>query len=890
MGGAPRIKLKIWQELGLVDFDVSALVGRSIEAAYLYVKPAGGHVLGLNGGTDLRWLTVSTVTRDWVEGRARGSAPRRGDPGATFREASYGKRDWGWPGARVWDVILGNGHSLRFDGSLDPTGDGWLRIKIDRRLVQALVSGSSHGLALMDGSTQWIANCYIKSRESGEGPFLEVIAGPPDREPPAAPTEVAMGPAPSRASALLGAALISLRVPEEAFAFEVRLDSQPVPRWQLPPPATAGTLQSLPLVDLPPNRRFTVQVAAIDTAGNRSPFVTVRGTTSEPLQVPELAPSRFQPRGSEPPRVGGLAVWALPALSKLDPVGGTLVDEPTPPDLRQKNPVWSGAEGRIRLPAAKGEIVDVQLALEGRGTDCRILVSDLAGRETIPRRWSRVWRNWHVGRQAEYAIPLSAPIDLPPADNRVAQQQLQTFTLDYFIPGHVPAGTYEGTIEVVCRDGSRNLDLTIEVFDVTLPETIHFNVELNCYQGPGAAGSPRFVASARLAHYHRATLNRVPYTHRGEVHPDWVPEIDASGRVVDWSRFDRNLGGMLDGTWFSENPRRGVPVPVLYLPFFEGWPLDFRRHYHPGEGVPVVSNDPRRMLEHDALAPPIAEAIDQQYQEIFTGVLRQFVEHFSEKGWNDTLLQMYLNNKPKYGYTLWSFDEPVRYLDWAALNFYARLLKDAVDDPEIYRPAWHEKLFREGLERDRPSFVFRADVSRPMWQGSVSDGLFNQLYLGVDAFGAPRLIRDLKRRVPTQLYNYGSCSRVDETHWKSVRWCLAAYAGHFDGVLPWQSIGGPEALERADRNALIIDAGTHGRAVASLRVHALRQGAQICELLRLLQLERGWPRETIALLLRRQLGIDAGIDRPAAAEDFLRLKEGLLQLLEDGPPPVAPGP
>src|SRR5690349_23978735 len=67
-GKAPRIKLKVWQEFGLLDIDVSALKGKRIEKAELHFATAGGAVHGGARGTDLRWFTVSTVSSQWEEG------------------------------------------------------------------------------------------------------------------------------------------------------------------------------------------------------------------------------------------------------------------------------------------------------------------------------------------------------------------------------------------------------------------------------------------------------------------------------------------------------------------------------------------------------------------------------------------------------------------------------------------------------------------------------------------------------------------------------------------------------------------------------------------------------------------------------------------------------
>src|SRR5687767_4670851 len=67
-GKSPKIKLKVLQEFGLLDFDVSALAGKRIEKATLFVAPAGGvRFANPERGSDLRWFTLSTVSSPWEE-------------------------------------------------------------------------------------------------------------------------------------------------------------------------------------------------------------------------------------------------------------------------------------------------------------------------------------------------------------------------------------------------------------------------------------------------------------------------------------------------------------------------------------------------------------------------------------------------------------------------------------------------------------------------------------------------------------------------------------------------------------------------------------------------------------------------------------------------------
>jgi hypothetical protein len=146
---------------------------------------------------------------------------------------------------------------------------------------------------------------------------------------------------------------------------------------------------------------------------------------------------------------------------------------------------------------------------------------------------------------------------------------------------------------------------------------------------------------------------------------------------------------------------------------------------------------------------------------------------------------------------------------------------------------------------------------------------------------------------------YGACNDLDRSNCETAAWCVKAFAFGCCGVVPWQSIGGDEAFDIGDKpgngNALIVDGRKRFgvNAVASFRVHALRAGAQLSELLRLLKDKRQWGDEHIKALVGQVIPLNAEF-RPAFADDaaavrfqqlnseqFVRLKEGLLKLLQE---------
>ncbi len=179
------------------------------------------------------------------------------------------------------------------------------------------------------------------------------------------------------------------------------------------------------------------------------------------------------------------------------------------------------------------------------------------------------------------------------------------------------------------------------------------------------------------------------------------------------------------------------------------------------------------------------------------------------------------------------------------------------------------------------------------------DGKMEILYANSEQFSMFPLMRDMKQRNGMKLICYGACNANDRSNCETTAWCLKSYCFECDGVVPWQSLGGDSAFDKGDShdngNALIVDGRKRFgvNAIASFRVHAMRSGAQLAELLRLLEIKRGWGRMHSRALVSQLIPLDAqfkqGFADDAAALKFdkvsadglVRLKNGLLRLLED---------
>jgi hypothetical protein len=284
------------------------------------------------------------------------------------------------------------------------------------------------------------------------------------------------------------------------------------------------------------------------------------------------------------------------------------------------------------------------------------------------------------------------------------------------------------------------------------------------------------------------------------------------------------------------------------------------------------------MARHALEAPPIERAFPEAYQEGWKRVARAIAEHVAERGWRRTDFQAFFNDKPSYGGTWWTLDEPAGRDDWLALRFWAGLFREATGDLGL------------------PNLRFRGDVSRPWWQYHLLDGRMDTIYYNSEIFDYPAFGRDFNQRVADP-HVYGAANAIAESDYATAAWCLKALALGLDGVLPWQSLGGAGALRKADQNGLIVpgDAAGYPGPVASLRVLALRRGAQDVELLRMLARRFRLTDEQAGALAASRVPLGSPFSQRAqdeaaalqlgglSGQGFADLKEGVLKLLTASP-------
>jgi hypothetical protein len=220
---------------------------------------------------------VSTVTNRWVEGR--NSILYREDPvgkGATFEHASYGTSFWTKEGSSLRDVVMGKGYSLFQRSEPLPTGGRWWKVELDQNIIRALVTESSYGLYVTGEWGEVSRECSIHASESGKyAPYLLLECQPAREVEIPAPDFLAEREA-DEDGVPTGRIVISLDVPAGVFSYDILVNSDPVPRWEIPLAAAPGTKQKFTVHGPRDEGAVPVKMFAIGHVGDASDPARVR--------------------------------------------------------------------------------------------------------------------------------------------------------------------------------------------------------------------------------------------------------------------------------------------------------------------------------------------------------------------------------------------------------------------------------------------------------------------------------------------------------------------------------------------------------------------------------------------------------------------------------------
>jgi len=896
-GAASHIRLKGIQMFGLFRFDLEPIRGWRVERASLFVRVTGEDHL-------LRTLGVYTVACDWDEGQSAGEE----GTGATFLRASAPDRTWG-PGPDFLSVSFTHGNTLADYADITRHPDGWIELLVAPRAVHAMLVGASYGLLITDEKGQTMANNDVYSREQAASkPYLIVEGSPAQAPVPPGVTDLRVLPDPDSATYDDGGARVEWTEGAGAFCYRVTVGGAELPRWLVPWPAGTGGEQSLPLRGvLRPGQDVTVTVTPVSATGQPGPVAEARGTASaarpRPAPLPDPPPVVVPvTRPTNSPSVS--LAWCEDVL-KVHPITGNVLEIAGPERygaaaIADAQPNATG----IALSSGRNEFVAATLVVtptSAPAADLSVTATSLIGPGgSLPA--PDLFRLWYV-RDGEWmpevCVPLSGPLSVPAADNGIAGQRNQSVLLDLYVPHDAAPGNYTGEVRVSAPgEEPAVMPVVLRVAPVALPDRLSFVLELNSYGDVsgqyGVDGTSAEYALIereyhRLAHRHRANWDPLPYSQASNPTPGMVPPLTGAGaqtRVADWTAWDARYGPLLDGSAFADLPRSGVPVHSMYLPFCEGWPASISLYT---AGV-QTKEYPQLIVDHAMAAPPIEQAFPALYKGTFGAVLSDYRTHIEQRGWNQTWLQFYMNDKyyfkdPKQGgrgTSWWLLDEPMHRDDWLALRFYALMMRQATDASAV-------------------RFVSRGDISRPQWQPSWMGGAFDLECVAGELFEHHGLCMDLQREAravgrPLTFWHYGTCNDVGRTDLECVAWALSAYLAGADGILPWNTIGSDSSFEQADATAILYPGRRFGieGPVASLRLKAMRRGAQDCEYLNMLAAARGLDRADLRTVAAPMLGIEAQTVRQYAedagalrfvgqsATTFARLRESLRLALAGG--------
>lgn len=859
-GGSPRMKLKSIQEMSLFDINPTSLKGHVITGATLHVRLAGAEVL--------RRITVSTFAEPWVEGSGVNYAP---DPGVS----SYDYRQnpatpWAYPGSDLNAVMLSQGGTIwRMADAFAPDANRWQKVAVDPSVVAARVAGVSSGFLLFDDTgSEWSVEgdrfifrmfpnrmIFSKDSNSASAPYLEVYLGPADNQPPAAPydfkSDVSDLPA--------GEAMVSWITPADAgqagtIGFFVEVDGKPVPRYLIPPAGKPGQRVSMHLRDLPlaPGQRVAISVKSVDGAGNIGPAgqasVQVSSETDAPLPGANAKP--LKPATAERPAIGDARIAIIDALDKVQPITGQMIP-PEPADYLSANHLWDGKQ--IRLHAGRNEWVQFQVLAEGKTEHLKARI-DFAQSSASARPAAAIHGFRYVktrnGPLIDPIVELKDGLSVPDPNEHIEGQRFGSLLAEIYVPHDMPPGTREGTLILEAGGKSLRIPISLTVWDFTLPDSLSFLPEMNCYGLPGNEKD-----YYRLAELNRTVINRVPYHHSGDVDPGCAPEWNPKTRKLDWTKWDKRFGPLLDGSAFKDQPRGATPLELMYLPLFENWPTPMKGNYNGNYWAD--------------------QAFPARYRDNFIEVSRQFAEHFNQKRWDQTLFQCFFNGKNNFKAHGWSratspwlLDEPANFQDYWALRYFGEL--------------FHRGL---NLAPGPAKMLFRADISRPEWQRNALDHVLDYNVVGGGAFRKyDRMVLDRKRAFGEIVIPYGTSNNPADSNVQPAAWCLDSWTTGGDGVLPWQVIGGENSWKNADDLSLFYPGDPIGQKepVPSIRLKSYLRGEQDVEYLTLLAKVEHQSRAQLARRVRTALklpgqkhgtgfgGEDAGII------DFGRLTPGEL--------------
>lgn len=876
-GLSDRLKIKKYENQPVLKFDFSKVpTGATITEAFLEIN--------MLDDKPLNHVGICTLHIDWNEGEGKwddDGIPDLNHTGACYVGPKGVKTRWkNSADGDFFHVTSGMGGNATTVSKATHLGNGKWKIPVSTAVVMAAIENGqtfviTDETGIFDGnlSNGFMCSRHVKDKE----PTLNVV-WQKDRD----------GKAPAfkdKANILGGpyAGSLVIRFPDAgddglegvALGYRLFVDGKEIPRYMVPRPHRS--IKSILLKDLPVDKEVEVKIVAYDEANNVAEQVakvkttnTFSGIFSEPLKASSL-------KLDAPITNKTFSLKLTDGETLLDPISGKI----SPKQVRSLSKSNIPVEKTL-FPAVRGEILGAQCQINlalgiTELKEIEIIASSLKGEKgEIPASNIEIHREHFVLMKDTWIadiLPLAKQGEkfaIPSQTNLTGQTSFVAY-LDIIVPNNTMPGVYTGSIKVQAGTDSATTYFAVEVRDITLPDELSFTVEMNAY---GHDDNVKiFHETYRLCHKHRLSYNPLGY---GHTRPGSLctPKLNNAEKaedlkITDWSLYDQFFGPILSGEIAKDLPRKGVPATHLYLPFHDGWPYSLQKSVpnlfegRVAPGGPKADKAQKekylKWVNHLALNDPmIGEQFNQEWRKALEVVGKQYSEHFKEKGWTKTEMQIFNNHKyyfPNGSQSLWTMDEPQYGRDFRALN-YMYHMQDKV-------------LSNVGMKTS-----MRTDVSRPEHMGDKMDETRSYdktpgCYVVSSAINSEKsLLEDMLATSKTSLWWYGGGSGAETDPCAVIalfnaRWCLGASGG-----MPVYMVeGGSNKWTDTDSLRVIRYDEQTKLPVASFRMKAYRRGQQDIELLNLLAKKNGFNRQHINKLLEgeyslKQVTISTGPDDP----------------------------
>jgi len=525
--------------------------------------------------------------------------------------------------------------------------------------------------------------------------------------------------------------------------------------------------------------------------------------------------------------MNGQTIFAFKDFVRIDGLTGEMLVYDN-----MQNPAAALFSDEIYLPSAKNQTVSFQIGFapaSGVLQSLSIDISDLKadGGAVIGKGQITLFTEWFHTLENTLSPDLLYPFDnavkpfrIPLDEQYLSAQKAGAVWADVWVDAETEPGAYSGQLTVNADGEKKTYKLTVEVGNFAVPKENKIVADLNNY---ASSRTPQFPAVRdnenrfedgsyiemehsffKLARDHRSLFHLLPYAHTGHVAPVFVPELEGEGkyiRVKSWDRFDAFHAPLLDGTLFEGSPGGAHPLEFVYMPFNFFWPASYEKWGQKG------------------------------FRTEFRRVLTDFVRHFEEKGWDKTVLELFLNSKKDFRTVPYTVDEVWYEHDEDVIYDFYDMMKNIYDTSTC-------------------QFRFRMDSSNHFHNhcDSVFADMCDMWIAGFLFFDwCPESVEAMRRRDNILWIYGGSHNAISENMLNMYTWPAYCLMMGPTGFVVWNTTGfGPDPLlcpvEQGGQN-LFYPGGYFGidAALPSIRLKNLRNAMQVTELAMAL---RATPKET----------------------------------------------